>query len=394
MKVFIAAASRTVIAPQGGALKTLDLHELAGPALIRAWEALGLTKAGKPDTVILGNALGAGGNPARVAAIAAFGQGVPAMTIDTQCCSGMDAIGVAANRIRSGESSIVLAGGVESFSRAPVRMRKTDQGLVAYQQARFSPDPNQDPDVLLAAQQFAIEQKISRRAQEDFAMASHAKALAWRAQSSQSEMDHRYRSDRWQDGVVHTDPFNRLLTEQMCARMPPLIKSLNSSESDFAITAATVAPQADGAAVLALLGAPSLRLAQTATAEGAYAPIEVVGVEHAAGPTVHPALAGAAAAKRLIEKLSKRDRARIACVEMMESFAAQAIHNQRWLGFSDGQVNRRGGLLAAGHPIGASGAVLVGNLFYGLQGEPRGALGLAFIPAAGGLGSAILLRKP
>ena len=120
----------------------------------------------------------------------------------------------------------------------------------------------------------------------------------------------------------------------------------------------------------------------------------MVGVEHAAGPTVQPALAGAAAAKRLIEKLSKRDRARIACVEMMESFAAQAIHNQRWLGFSDGQVNRRGGLLAAGHPIGASGAVLVGNLFYGLQDEPRGALGLAFIPAAGGLGSAILLRKP
>ncbi len=367
MKVFIVAAARTIIAPQGGALKHLDLHDLAASALTHAWASLGISERARPSSVILGNALGAGGNPARVAAIAAFDQSVPAITIDTQCCSGMDTIGVAVQRLRRGESGAVLAGGVESFSRAPVRLRKTEQGLQPYQQARFSPDASQDPDVLHAAQQFAIEQGISREAQEKFAIQSHSKAR----QGS-------------------TDPFTRVLTEPMCARMPPLIKTLTAQHAPFAMTAATVAPQADGAAALALVSSTSLRLARHAST----APIEVVAWETAAGPTLHPALAGAFAAQKLLQQCSKRDRSRIACVEMMESFAAQAIHNQRLLGFSNDQVNRRGGLLAAGHPIAASGAVLVGNLFFELQAQPSGTLGLAFIPAAGGLGSAILLRRP
>ena len=78
----------------------------------------------------------------------------------------------------------------------------------------------------------------------------------------------------------------------------------------------------------------------------------------------------------------------------MESFAAQAIYTQHSLGIDAARMNRRGGMLAIGHPIGASGAVLIGNLFLELQKEPRGSLGLAAIPAAGGLGSAMLLRKP
>lgn len=368
MSAYIVAAARSVIAPKGGLHAHTSLHAMGAPALLAAWKARHAASKQshfpqEPDLVILGNALAAGGNPARVCSLAVFSESVPALSIDTQCCAGIDAIALASHAINAGNAHAVIAGGVESFSQAPLRARATKQGVQFYEQAQFAPWPQRDPNVLTAAQAFAEAHKISRPEQEAYAIESHAKALRFAAAAR-----------------VLTDSYTRALTQRACARFAPLVRNNACS-----ITAATVAPQADGAAALLVVDR------QLARNFPFFAQI-IAHVQSGCDPT-QPALAGVIAAKKLLGRLSKKDRQRIRCVEVMESFAAQAIHTQRELGFDSKCVNAHGGMLAMGHPIGASGAVLVGNLFYRLMNEPVGSLGLAVIPAAGGLGSALLIRR-
>ena len=117
----IAAARRTAVVPRGGVFARLEPHDLAAPAIRAALADAGLAREAV-DEVIFGNALGAGGNPARLAALAAgLPEHVPASSLDTQCCSGLDAVILAAHRVAAGEAEAVVAGGVESFSRAPSR---------------------------------------------------------------------------------------------------------------------------------------------------------------------------------------------------------------------------------------------------------------------------------
>jgi acetyl-CoA C-acetyltransferase len=373
MSAYIVAAARSVIAPKGGLHANTPLHALAAPALKAAWPEAGwlvkhaaLRKKAfpkEPDLIILGNALAAGGNPARVCSLAAFSESVPALTIDTQCCAGLDAIGMASNTINAGNARAVIAGGVESFSQAPLRGRTTKQGVEFYEQAQFTPWPERDPNVLLAAQAFAQAHKISRAEQEAYAIESHQKALRHAAAAR-----------------VSVDPYTRTLTQKACARFAPLVRN-----NAYAITAATVAPQADGAAALLVVDKFFAR-------NFPFSAQIIAHVQCGCDPS-QPAMGGVIAAKKLLKQLSKKERERIRCVEIMESFAAQAIHTRCELGIDPKMVNANGGLLAIGHPIGASGAVLVGNLFYRLMHEPAGSLGLAVIPAAGGLGSALLIRK-
>jgi acetyl-CoA C-acetyltransferase len=368
MSAYIVAAARSVIAPKGGLHAHTQLHALAAPVLRGTWLATrAASKQSKfprqPDLVILGNALAAGGNPARVCGLAAFTQSVPALSIDTQCCAGLDAIGMASNVINAGNAQSVIAGGVESFSQAPLRGRATKQGVEFYEQAQFAPWPERDPNVLIAAQEFAQAYKISRCEQEAYAIKSHEKALRHAAAAS-----------------ALADSYTRALTPRACARFAPLVHN-----NAFAITAATVAPQADGAATLLIVDQHLARSVPFSARIIAY-------VQCGCDPT-QPALGGVIAARTLLNQLSKKERQRIRCIEIMESFAAQAIYTQRALGFDPRRVNANGGLLAIGHPIGASGAVLAGNLFFRLMKEPPGSLGLAVIPAAGGLGSALLIRR-
>jgi acetyl-CoA C-acetyltransferase len=103
------------------------------------------------------------------------------MTIDTQCCAGLDAIALAASRIRAGEAHVVIAGGVESYSRSPLRIRRpSDDGAIGkpYDRPPFSPWPDRDPDLIEAAAQLARTRNVTRKAQEKFAIESHVKALA------------------------------------------------------------------------------------------------------------------------------------------------------------------------------------------------------------------------
>ena len=180
MSAYVVAARRTPVAPRGGALARVEAHDL-GAAAARACLADANILPGEVDELIAGNALGAGGNPARVTALAAgLPRRVAGLSLDRQCCGGLDALMLARALIADRQAEVVLAGGVESYSRRPLRLRTDPDGgpPEPYEQARFTPWRDRDPPMDEAAELLAAQLGITRAAQDDWAIASHAKALA------------------------------------------------------------------------------------------------------------------------------------------------------------------------------------------------------------------------
>ncbi|MEJ8810728.1 thiolase family protein [Variovorax ureilyticus] len=380
------AWARSAVVPRGGALACLAAHEIAAP-VVRALLARGGIGASAVDAVVCGNALGAGGNPARMVALAAgLPDGTAAFSVDTQCCSGLDAVAMGAGLIASGQAQVVVAGGVEAWSRSPIRQHRPlaqDEAPVSYERPAFAPDPSRDPDLTLAAARYAAQTGITRTAQDAHAVGSHAKALAWREHMA---------SEIVPIGAAVRDSYARALTVERAARMPIEAISDQWGSSDFdrratAVSRLSIAPQADGAAFVlmaspqasALLGAPPLLRWRAALARGT-------------APEM-PMLAAARATKRLLHRHGV-EAAALWGAELHEAFAVQAIAFAEALGIDPERLNRGGGGLARGHPIGASGAVSLVRLLADMAREAsRGALGLASIAAAGGLGSAALVER-
>lgn len=373
----IVAARRSPVAPRGGAFARLDLAQLGAPVLRAA-----LADAGLPveavNEVILGNALGAGGNPARLVALAAgLPQTVSAMTVDRQCCSGLDAVILAARAIRAGEADVVIAGGVESFSRAPVRMHRPIQkdGVpVAYDRPAFAPPPFADPDPTEAAAMMAHEMRFTREAQEAYARASHAAAL--RAQAA---------GDLAAETVplagLAADAFTRPLDARLQSRLPVL-----AGGNAHGLTASTIAVEADAAAILVIMRR------EEAERRGLM-PLAAVGQGVMTGGDPGNPAAGAHEAALQLFRRTCMGLEDISVVELMEAFAVQAMAGRRaiGLGLDDLRVNQGGGALARGHPVGASGAILAVRLAHILANAPGKCAGLAAIAAAGGLGTALFL---
>jgi acetyl-CoA C-acetyltransferase len=347
------AARRTAVVPRGGAFARLSLEELAAPVLFACLTDAGIT-VDQVDEVILSNALGAGGNPARRVALAVgLPERVAGLTIDRQCAGGLDAILLARALVDSGAADVVLAGGVESYSRRPLRLATDPDGgpPVAYDEAPFTPWPDRNPGMAEAAESLASCLQISRARQEAWAADSHAKAL---------------KSDHFAEIVpllgVKRDTFPRDLGPRLLARAPVVQGS---------ITAATAAVAADAAAVCLVV---SDRIAQGR------------GLAILAGATVggnpeEPGLAPLDAIARIWRGEP------LAMAEIMEAYAVQAMAVVEGAGINPAIVNPGGGGLARGHPVGASGAILAVRLFHGLT----SGLGLAAIAAAGGIGTALLL---
>ena len=145
----IIAARRTPVMPRDGAFAACDIHDLAAPVIRVVLEDARLAPQDVGE-LILSNALGAGGNPARRAALAAgLPQSVAGLTIDRQCCGGLDAILLAQAMVTSGQHDVVIAGGAESYSRRPLRSRTFVDGRPPdpYDQAPFTPWADKDPDM-------------------------------------------------------------------------------------------------------------------------------------------------------------------------------------------------------------------------------------------------------
>jgi len=363
---YLLSACRSPVAPRDGALAHLDIHDLASPVLIGALKQAGV-RPNDVDEIIVGNALGAGGNPARLVALTAgLPQNVAGLSIDRQCCSGMDALVIGDAMIRSGQANIVVAGGVESYSRRPLRFRTYAdcREPEAYDQPAFAPTPENDPDMSQAADQLATDQNISRRDQDVWAVESHRKARA-AVPFSPDELI--------QFEAAQSDGFTRDLTLKLCERAPKVAGSVSTANTSVA---------ADAAAFCVLVSENVAESLQNKDVEF------IAGVTRGDRPNC-PGLAPVVAIHDalLMANVTVND---LSVVEVMEAYAVQAIACVDAAGFNPSVTNLGGGSLARGHPIGASGAINAVRLFHELRKRPG--LGLATIAAAGGLGTAIVLK--
>ncbi|TCK27389.1 thiolase family protein [Pseudonocardia endophytica] len=356
----VVAARRTPIGTAGGALRAYTVDELAAPVLRALLEDLDPGVA--IEDVLLGNVFGPGGNPARVAALrAGLGEGLPGMTVDRQCASGLSAIVSAATAIRSGEGEAYLAGGVESASTAPTR---TWPGGTTYTKAPFAPAELGDPEMGPAADRVAAEAGISRERQDEFAARSHARAV-------RAQRDGTFDAEIVRLGDVRTDqrPRDRFDAARL-ARFRPAFTEGGTA------TAANSCGVNDGAAAVLIvservrrsLGVPGLALRASATRGCA------------------PALLGLGA----IPAIRAVDHPHPCAVEFTEAFAGQVLACLDAVGLDEQRVSPDGGAIALGHPWGASGAVLVVRLFHRLVRCGHGTTGLAALSSGGGLGVAAL----
>ena len=426
-RVFMVAARRTSISPKGGVLANAPFHELAAVAA-QAVMAHANVSAEQIDGFFLGNALAAGGNPARVAALASgLPCQVPAWSIDTQCCSGLDAISLAVDRIRAGNAHVLLAGGAESASQAPQRSKRIHGGAepsretgrdfqtldaasasaapgdlswVPYDEADFTPWSEEEPSMVEAARALSA-QLGNLDAEYAWAVQSHERA---RTSVHLERIGARtaIKSETRGGSEDIQDTYTRILAPQACQR----------AESHPIHNPTTMAPLADGAAMVLLMSEGALKewleggerdgVSSTSNLDSglagkhkaasanrrSLAVCEVISCCQVGADPFAPGLS-TAALKNWLDRL-RADHGEPACVELMESFAAQTILNIKALALDPNRVNVGGGLLAIGHPIGASGAVLVARLHHRLG---PGEWGVALIPAAGGLASGIALRR-
>jgi acetyl-CoA C-acetyltransferase len=380
-RAVIIAARRTAIGKLGGLHRSRTIEKLAAPLIPAILADAGL-EAQAVDAVIIGNAAGGGGNPARLIALAAgLPQAVPAVTLDTQCASGLDAIVMAARQIETGAAEAIIAGGAESPSTAPWRVAKPlnahTQMPQFFAQALFAPGADGQPSMIEAAENVARQFGISRERQDGFALQSHRLAVNADAEgASRAEiLPLASGASELRDEGLRPD-----LKPALLARMKPLVAA------DGSVTAGNSCQISDGAALTVVvsddlhrrLGAPpGLIFAESASAG------------------VDPRILGIAAVPAF-QKLRERigiAPVKLDAIEINEAFAAQVLATVDLLGLDPVAINALGGALALGHPYGASGAIMVVRLFTRLVRNNTGSdsrHGAAMIAAAGGVGTAAI----
>jgi acetyl-CoA C-acetyltransferase len=378
----VVAARRTPVGTAGGTLRQVDVVGLAAPVLRTLVADLrelgGAVRQLDVDDVVLGNCMGPGGDPARVATLAAgLGASVPALTVDRQCGSGLDAIGVAARGVVVG-GGILLAGGAESASTAPTRLAlQPDGSRRPYERAPFAPDDIGDPGMGEAAEAVAEHSGIGRDRQDAYAVRSHARACAAAG------------AGRFVDelvpvaGIAH-DERPRSLSIATLGRFRPAFAEGGT------VTAGNSCGISDGAGAVALtpeslrseLGLPGLAVRAHA----------VCGVD----PNL-PGL-GPVPAMRAVLEAAGLTLADIGTVEMTEAFASQVLACTDALGLDvlgpdADRLCPDGGAIAFGHPWGASGALLMVRLFATMVRQDGPRYGIATCAVGGGQGVATLVER-
>ena len=361
MSAFVIAGRRSAVVPRGGAFVRLDLCDLAVPVVAACLADAGIA-LDEVDEVIVSNALGAGGNVARLVALAAgMPERVAGLTIDRQCAGGLDAVLLARAMVVAGLAEVVVAGGVESYSRRPLRFRTDPEGgeALAYARPAFTPWPERDPEMHVAAEALAVRLGIGRRAQDLWAVESHAKALG-----------HDFAGEIVVLAGVDGDAFARPLTLETAGRAKVLCGS---------VTAANAAVAADGAGFVVVVSERRARACGRA--------LRIAGGATLGSRPEEPGLAPVVTIGAVLRRTGVRPQD-LSVVEIMEAYAVQAMACVAGAGLDPVRVNLGGGALARGHPIGASGAVLAVRLFH----QMRAGHGLAAIAAAGGIGTALLVE--
>jgi len=388
---FIVDALRTPIGKRNGSLSQWQAHQLAAVLIRSLLERLAIDPL-QVDEVVLGNAAGPGGNPARVALLeAGLPVSIPGVTVDRQCGSGLEAILYGARMVQSGAADCVLAGGVESVSTAPLRANRDDMQF--YERAAFAPAWMDDPDMGVAAENVAAKYGISRQQQDEFAYLSHRKAAVAARQGdlaceslplARAPMS--VTKSPASLSVQNLTPVDRVERDE-CIRADCSLDALAQLEPVFlsqgSVTAGNACPLNDGAALVCIVSEKLL-----ATVKGDH----LVRFMDASAAGVEPALLGTGPIPSTQKLFARVDRAinSVDAIEFNEAFAAQVLACVQALDMDPESVNQRGGAIAIGHPFGASGALLVTRLYHQLR---QGQTGLATIGIGGGLGLSALFES-
>jgi acetyl-CoA C-acetyltransferase len=385
----ILAGARTPIGRFRGALAPLAATALGAVAIDATVRRSGLSPDAV-DYVIMGQVVtaGAGQNPARIAAAAAgIPMSVPAVTVNKVCLSGMDAIVLADQLIRSGGHEVIVAGGMESMSQAP-HLLPPDTGfgdIVVHDSLErdglWDYFTNQAMGAL--TDQADTGDGGTRAEQEQFAAASHHKAAqAWKDGVFDNEVVPVTVPQRRGDPItVGRDEGIRVNTNiRTLAELKP------SFTPDGTITAGTSSPLSDGAAALIIT---SRRYAEE---HGLAWLASIDGHATVAGPDSSLQHQPANAIEKACAKAGM-DAATMDLVEINEAFAAVAVASTRQLGIDPARVNINGGAIALGHPLGMSGARISLHLAMALA-RAGGGSGAAGLCGGGGQGEGILLTVP
>lgn len=366
---YIISYARTPVAPRNGALKDIDIYTLGALAASACLAKVGMEPA-RIDDIVVGNVLGPGGNPGRVISLQlGLPKNAPGMTIDRQCTSGLDAILLAKALITSNVAEALLVGGVESYSQRPkvYLKRNGEYDREPIDQAPFTPWPKQDPDMVLAANELAKKYSLSKECQDLWSIESHKKARKNSATVSGEIVSI--------GDIPRKDQFTRRLAMETCKKIAPICGT---------ITPANTSVAADGAAFVLVVS------------EKVANELQSPKVRIASGLTIgdDPTMPGLATVPAIKEALKREGLTQDSIIyfEIMEAFSAQVLACLKELDLDSERVNVGGGSLARGHPIGASGAILAVRLLQELINNDGG-FGLASIPSAGGIGTAIILEK-
>ena len=366
----ILSAVRTPSGRFQGSLSGIPAPRLGAIVVKAAVERAGIQKPEEIDEVIMGNVVsaGLGQNPARQAAIfAGLPESVGATTVNKVCGSGLKSVMLAAQAIRAGDNDLLVAGGMESMSRAPYLVRGRS-GELRYGHNELTDalvcdglwDPFEDWSMGDAAEFIADEYEVTRQAMDEFALASHRKAIAASDQGKfKDEIVPVEIKGRKGDVIL----FDTDETPRRDSTVEALAKLKPAFQKEGKVTAGNAPGLNDGAAAVVV--------ASRAKAKelGLKSLARIVAYAQAAVPPKYLFDAPAHAIPRVLEKAgwSLDD---VDLIELNEAFAAQVLANGYALaeqGWDWSKVNVHGGAIALGHPIGASGARVLTTLVYALR---------------------------
>ncbi|MFE7174631.1 thiolase family protein [Streptomyces sp. NPDC057616] len=397
--VFVVDAVRTPFGRYNGGLAGVRPDDLAAHAIRELLARTPELDPSRIEDVYVGNANGAGEDNRNVARMAGLLAGlptsVPGVTVNRLCASGLEAVVQAARAIAAGDASIALAGGVESMTRAPYVLPKSERPFPAGHAELYSTtlgwrmvNPLMDPRWTIplgeSAERIADKHKISREQQDEYALASHRKAAAAQQQGLFApELAPVPVARRGGDPI----PF----TADECVRADASLAAMGRLKPSFrtehgTVTAGNASPLNDGAAALLLTDAAGLK----ATGREPLARVSATGV-HALDPDYF-GLAPVEAVNRALAKAG-RSFADVDVLELNEAFAAQVLGCvAEWPEFDPAILNPQGGAIALGHPLGASGARLAGTVAHQLARRGSGT-GIATLCIGVGQGLALVLER-
>ncbi|HEJ7452644.1 TPA: acetyl-CoA C-acetyltransferase [Staphylococcus aureus] len=389
-RVVLAAAYRTPIGVFGGAFKDVPAYDLGATLIEHIIKETGLNPS-EIDEVIIGNVLqaGQGQNPARIAAMkGGLPETVPAFTVNKVCGSGLKSIQLAYQSIVTGENDIVLAGGMENMSQSPMLVNNSRFGFKMGHQSMVDSmvydgltDVFNQYHMGITAENLVEQYGISREEQDTFAVNSQHKAV--RAQQNgefDSEIVPVSIPQRKGEPILVTkdEGVRENVSVEKLSRLRPAFKK------DGTVTAGNASGINDGAAMMLVMSedkAKELNIEPLAVLDGFGS--------HGVDPSIMGIAPVGAVEKAL--KRSKKELRDIDVFELNEAFAAQLLAVDRELKLPPEKVNVKGGAIALGHPIGASGARVLVTLLHQLNDEVE--TGLTSLCIGGGQAIAAVVSK-